>query len=194
MGIWQHRWLHLVGIAGVAVGGLVISPSLRPALAQPPQQVSQSPNVALAEQSLNRGLTLIQQGAVEAATVAFREAIELDPNSAAAYYNLGLVQRQTGQLQEAATSFWQALEADPYFAMAYSNLGAALWEGGNLEQAQEYLERAIQLQPDLGNAYYNLGLVQLISKTTVRRSPLYKGRKMRLPMPPSHRFIKAAFI
>lgn len=132
MGIWQHRWLHLVGIIGLTAGGVSLHPNLPSVLAQNTSQVSQAPNAALSEEALNRGLALIQQGAIEPATAAFREAIELDPNSAAAYYNLGLIQRQTGQLQEAATSFWQALEADPYFAMAYSNLGAALWEGGIL--------------------------------------------------------------
>ena len=129
MGIWQHHRLYLVGLAGFVVAWGIAQPNLPPAaIAQTPPQVAQAPNAALAEEALNRGLALIQQGAIEPATAAFREAIALDPNSAAAYYNLGLVQRQTGQLQEAATSFWQALEADPYFAMAYSNLGASLWE------------------------------------------------------------------
>ena len=119
MGIWQYRWLRLVGLAGFAAGGAVTLPNVPlTAIAQTPPQVAQAHNAALSEEALNRGLALIQQGAIEPATTAFREAIELDPNSAAAYYNLGLVQRQTGQLQEAATSFWQALEADPDFAMA----------------------------------------------------------------------------
>ncbi|MEM6436062.1 MAG: tetratricopeptide repeat protein, partial [Cyanobacteria bacterium P01_D01_bin.115] len=162
MGIWHHRWLHIVG--GLCVGAsLVLTQSTPGARAVEPaeSQIAQVPDVPPSEAALNRGLALIQQGAVVDATAAFREAIALDPNSSAAHYNLGLVLRQTGELQEAATAFWKALEADPEFAMAYSNLGAALWEGGNLDQAQEYLERAIQLQPDLGNAYYNLGLVQL---------------------------------
>ncbi|MEO1300393.1 MAG: tetratricopeptide repeat protein, partial [Cyanobacteria bacterium J06636_16] len=175
--VLQNRWLRLIGAVCLGAGVLVSTEGLwhpsitNPAEASPNQAalsltplqtlLAQTPPASPAQATLDRGLELIQQGAVTEAIAAFEEAIQLDPSMAAAHYNLGLDLRQTGELQAAADSFWKALEADPQFAMAYSNLGAALWEGGNLEQATDYLERAIELQPDLGNAYYNLGLVKL---------------------------------
>jgi len=147
VGIHRYRWRHLVGAVCLGTGTL-IGLGIPLSTENAPATTAQAQVASPAEAALNRGLTLIQQGSVDAAIAAFQESIQIDPSMAAAHYNLGLALRQTGELQEAADAFWQALEADPQFAMAYSNLGASLWEGGNLDQATEYLERAIALQPD----------------------------------------------
>ena len=141
----------LVIIAVVAGGGLFPLTLGQGTLA------STSPPLAAAgteaEALLEQGLGLIQQGQLEAARGAFEQAIALDPNLAAAHYNLGLVWRQQGNLQAAASAFWQAIRSDPNFAMAYATLGGVLLEGQTPPQAEEYLRRAIALQPALGNAH-----------------------------------------
>lgn len=61
-----------------------------------------------AVQWMNQGLQSLQQGKVADAIIAFRQASQLDPDLAAAHYNLGLALRQQGQIQLAADAFYRA--------------------------------------------------------------------------------------
>ena len=80
MGISHHRWLHLAGLVCLISSVTVVSEKqLQVAIASPPPQIAQAPNTSPSESALNRGLELIQRGAVEEAIASFREAIELDP-------------------------------------------------------------------------------------------------------------------
>ena len=148
MGGWKSPLVAMAVVAGSGLfplalhGGSLASAS--PALAAAATE---------AETLVEQGLGLVQRGQLEAAQGVFEQATALDPNLAAAHYNLGLVRRQQGNLQGAASAFWQAIRSDPNFAMAYANLGGVLLEGQNLPQAEEYLRRAIAIQPDLGNAH-----------------------------------------
>lgn len=79
---------------------IVVSASLPAIPLAQAQTVSQT-----AEERLNQGLQFVQQGQINEAIAAFRQAAELNPGLAPAHYNLGLALRQQGQLQEAATAF-----------------------------------------------------------------------------------------
>ena len=59
------------------------------------------------------GFVLERQGLSDEATRAYRKAIELDPGSATAHYNLGSSLARAGQLAEAESHLRSALEADP---------------------------------------------------------------------------------
>jgi tetratricopeptide (TPR) repeat protein len=137
-----QRPLSLLLSSGFVIASVILLPVSTTAQA----------NGQAAEVMIGQGLQLIQQGRLNEAIDAFQRATRLNPNLAAAHYNLGLALRQQGQLQASATAFHQATQADPNFALAYANLGAALIEGNNLAQARDYLQRSLELNPQLGLA------------------------------------------
>lgn len=124
MGGWKSPLVAMAVVAGSGLfplalhGGSLASAS--PALVAAATE---------AETLVEQGLGLVQRGQLEAAQGVFEQATALDPNLAAAHYNLGLVRRQQGNLQGAASAFWQAIRSDPNFAMAYANLGGYCWRG-----------------------------------------------------------------
>ena len=93
---------------GVAAGAAIALPTLLAGVCPGPSYAQSAPpsaTNAAAEAALNQGLVLIEQGQVDGALAQFQQAAALDPNLAAAHYNIGLALRQNGQLQEAAAAF-----------------------------------------------------------------------------------------
>lgn len=86
----------------------------------------------------NLGTTLYGQGEHEAAILAFREALHLDPQFADAWNDIGEIYRDQGNMDEAVRSYRQALQAQPQHARANYNLGECYCLGGQLELAVPY--------------------------------------------------------
>ena len=105
------------------------------------------------------GIALRKQGKLEEAITAYKKAIELDPNDAAAYGNLGIALRKQGKLEEAITAYKQAIELNPNDAAAYGNLGNALDDQEKIEEAIAAYKKAIAIDPNDATTYYNLGYV-----------------------------------
>jgi Flp pilus assembly protein TadD len=72
------------------------------------------------------GFVLERQGLSDEATRAYREAIELDPESATAHYNLGVSLARLGEFAEAEGHLRSALQADPTNAAARQALAEVL--------------------------------------------------------------------
>lgn len=108
---------------------------------------------------ISEGNRLKDQGDLEGAGAAYREAIELDPKSAAAYNNLGLALRAKGDLAEAEAAYRKAIELDPQGATAHNNLGGVLRAKGDLSGAEAARGKAIELDPKNAIAHSNLGVV-----------------------------------
>jgi Flp pilus assembly protein TadD len=71
----------------------------------------------------NLGLAHFKLEQVEAAELAFMEAITRDANDAVAHNHLGILQRRKGQFQQALQQYQRALEIDANYATAHLNLG-----------------------------------------------------------------------
>ena len=74
----------------------------------------------------NLGNELRDQGKLDEAIAAYRQAIGLKPELAEAHSNLGIALEDQGKLDEAVAAYRQAISIKPDFAEAYSNLGNAL--------------------------------------------------------------------
>ena len=72
------------------------------------------------------GFVLERQGLSDEATRAYRKAIELDPGSATAHYNLGVSLARLGEFAEAEGHLRSALQADPTNAAARQALAEVL--------------------------------------------------------------------
>ncbi len=89
----------------------------------------------------------------------FRQAVDLEPNMAAALTNLGNLVYRQGELEEARRLYERALEHDPNQPEARYNLANLLEDLGETELAISELRRVCAAAPEFADAHYNLGLM-----------------------------------
>ena len=87
------------------------------------------------------------------------KAIELDPNSAYAYYYRALAYYRKEDYDRAISDYTKAIELDPNNASAYHDRGLAYYRKGDFYSAIADFTKAIARNPDHAKAYYNRGLV-----------------------------------
>ncbi|CAN5404297.1 hypothetical protein BH11MYX1_BH11MYX1_11920 [soil metagenome] len=111
------------------------------------------------------------RGDAESAEHLFRQAIDLEPNMAAALTNLGNLVYRQGELEEAQRYYERALDHDPMQAEARYNLANVFEDLGETELAIAELRRVCAACPDFADAHYNLGilLVQLGGTTQAKQ-------------------------
>lgn len=137
-----------------------VDPRVDPAA---PQPVEDSPTEA------NTGSTAYRyfieachaedRGDAQAAEHLFRQAIDLEPNMAAALTNLGNLVYRQGELAEARRLYERALEHDPVQPEARYNLGNLLEDLGETELAIAELRKVCAAAPEFADAHYNLGIM-----------------------------------
>ena len=120
------------------------------------------------------GLVYDHTNRPEQAVVAFRKAVELNPNHASALVNLGVHQLQNSQYAEALQTFERLVnQFGRSDAITLTSLGSS-YRGhaadypsgspdhdGNVRKAEAAYKRALQANSSYGPAYYNLGLLYL---------------------------------
>lgn len=99
------------------------------------------------------------RGDSELAEHLFRQAIDLEPNMAAALTNLGNLVYRQGEVEEARRLYERALEADPNQPEARYNFANLLEDLGDTEAAITELRKVCAGAPDFADAHYNLGLM-----------------------------------
>lgn len=106
---------------------------------------------------LKLGVRFEELGFTDAAQRQYERAIERDPGSALAFYNLGRVYDQKGDLERAVGYYERAAQLDSTLPKAWNNLGATYLRQQRLADAARAFENAIGLQPDFAGAWNNLG-------------------------------------
>ena len=119
---------------------------------------AQAANRIVLSAAVNLGISLYDQGKLDEAVAAYRQAIQLEPTHALAHCNLGNALRKQGKLTEAVAAYHKAIRIKPDFAEAYSNLGVAFYDQRKLDKAIAAYRKAIALKPDFAEAHNNLGL------------------------------------
>ncbi len=105
------------------------------------------------------GVIAYQSGNSLLAAELIGKAIEIDPNSAAAYTNRGNALQDLKRLDEALDSFDRASELKPEYAEAPNNRGNVLHELKRLDEALDSYDRALKIKPDYAQAWNNRGNV-----------------------------------
>jgi tetratricopeptide (TPR) repeat protein len=110
------------------------------------------------------GLIGLQECRHADAASLFRQAIEINGNSAEAHHHLAVALTELGRPEEAVEAFAKALAINPSFAEAHDSLGHALQMLGRAEEAIAHHEKALAIKPgyaaarnNLGNAVHRLG-------------------------------------
>ena len=94
---------------------------------------------------------------MDEAIVHFQKALQINPDSAEACYNLGNALLQKGNVDEAIAHYQKALQFKPDEAEAHDNLGIALLQKGNVDEAIVHFQKALQIKPDDAEVHNNLG-------------------------------------
>jgi tetratricopeptide (TPR) repeat protein len=109
-------------------------------------------------QTLQKALTLHQQGAFAEAKRLYEEILKHNPAHFDALHLSGLLAYQTSRLAEAEGLFRKAISIKPTFAPVHSNFGLALHDMNRFDDAVASYDRAITLNPDDAEALSNRGL------------------------------------
>lgn len=108
------------------------------------------------------GEVFSRQKNFEQAEAAFKQAIELNPQSAAAYDGLAALYNTQGKLDLAAAASVKAGELHAATgggdATSAYNTGAILVNSGKMAEAKAQFQRAIQLDPKMAEAHYQLAM------------------------------------
>ncbi|HEX6624875.1 MAG TPA: tetratricopeptide repeat protein, partial [Pyrinomonadaceae bacterium] len=102
-----------------------------------------------------------QQGKLDEAIAAYREALRHAPNAPEIHNTLGATLSRKGDREAARAEFQEAarlnkIKSDVQAAMFATNTGIARLNEGDLDAAIERFRAAIQLDPTSAQAFYNL--------------------------------------
>ena len=109
--------------------------------------------------SFQQGVTFYNRQDYQGSEMAFRKALERDPNIGAARNYLGNILLQQNRLDLAIQEFGEAIRLNPNLGSAYYNLGVALQKQGQKEAAITAYRQALVVTPTLADAHYNLGVL-----------------------------------
>lgn len=97
------------------------------------------------------------------AEVAYKKALEKDPKSKEAQFNLGNAYYKQQRYDESARQFANtvlAMGPDTHRAKAYYNLGNSLFKANKIQESIEAYKQSLKLNPDDDDARYNLEMAR----------------------------------
>lgn len=127
------------------------APAAVPAMPDPanrPLGPAETPEKAKARQILMRAAAAHQAGRRDQVQKFLEQALELDPDSALAHFNLGCIHREAKDIIKAETHFRKALKADPDYVDAHHALGDLLFEAKHLFSAIKSYEKGLKVAPN----------------------------------------------
>lgn len=94
-----------------------------------------------ADQEVDVGVRLHEQGHIEEALKHYRHALKIEPAHITAAYNLGVALEDLGRLKQAANAYLKCIGADPQYADAHLNLAGVLERLGDKHGAIRHLAK-----------------------------------------------------
>ena len=114
-----------------------------------------------AEDCIERGNELLEQGDAEQALTWFTRATEIEPANAQAWYCQGTIHSSRGDYRNAIDCYaYSAKTAGDRAALPHYNMGNAYQELGELANALRCFELAIAADPEMADAWINRGRLQ----------------------------------
>ncbi len=105
------------------------------------------------------GRCLHAQNKLAEAVEAFRTAVRIRPDFAAAHHELGWALADLGKLDDAIVAYRKARRLKPDSVAGYNNLASVLRELGKPMEAIAEIREAIRLEPDDGRIHDTLGVL-----------------------------------
>ena len=113
----------------------------------------------LAEQKIEEGNKLFDKKNYQGAISKYTEALKLNPNSSAAYYNRANVYQTLQNYSKAVEDYDNAITFSGSNLEAYNNLGMIYTNLQNYDKAIDAFSKIISLKSDYKTAYLNRGVV-----------------------------------
>lgn len=151
--------------------------SVSTALAQKPD--AQGPGDA--QQHYRAGVSYYDSGDYEKAIEAYKQALQLSPNSEEVYYHLGMAYGSLGRYKEAIAAYNRAIRINPDYAAAYYNLGHAYSNLKQYDRAIRAFRQAIHYEPDNIEAYFALGYAYFDSRKDAEAAAAFEEAIRRKP-------------
>ena len=125
---------------------------------------------------LNYGVFLKEIKERRNASLAFKNAVSIDPKSSLARYNLARALYDLGDIQEAVDAFKVFVRMEPQFPDGYHSLSVVQELNGEYDEALESAETSIRLNPELARGYLQIGgLYQVLGEFDKAETYLRKG-------------------
>jgi lipoprotein NlpI len=121
----------------------------------------------------HRGNAYSAGGAQDRAMADYNEAIRLDPNYAAPYYNWGEIYLDRKDADRAIAEFDQSIHVDPKYALAYAGRALAYSQKGDFDRAMADADEAVRLDPKSGEAYADRGNIYVLKGDYERAAAEY---------------------
>lgn len=115
-------------------------------------------SLSAADKSFVKATKLYNEQKYEEALSVFEEAIGLNPDNWAYYFNIGLTYKKLNRLPEARQAFEKAANLNPQSFSSNKELGELLAKEGDFERAADYYLRAVEINPADPDGHYNLGV------------------------------------
>ena len=106
---------------------------------------------------LTKGNQFFKKDQIDEAEQAYRKAVEVNPHSEDAHFNLGIALVRQNKLDEAIAEYREALRLMPDYAEVHNNLGNVLMSQKKFDEAMEHFRAAIRILPEHASAHNNLG-------------------------------------
>lgn len=119
-----------------------------------------NPALSSAQENLERGRALLNEGNINDAIAVLSTAASADPKLHEANNLLGVAYEAKGMRDRAFESFEKALKADEDNGEYLNNVGYLYLKNGDYDKAAKYLKRAVKVAPQSQRYWNNLGLVQ----------------------------------
>ena len=132
----------------------------------------------------NLAILLREEGKVEEAMAACRNALRIRQDVAEVHSNMGLILASQGLLAEAEESHRQSIRCKPDFAEGHNNLGIVLRDQGKLDEGLLSYNEAIRLSPGYADAHLNRSLLWLVEGDYLRGWQEYEWRWKKADFPP----------
>ena len=130
------------------------------------------------------GIAFEELGNLNAAIIAFNNAIRLNPKYPNSHFYLGnVLLGQEESLATAVSAYNKVLELDPNHQNAQNNLGSAFLKQGNLQEAIASYEKALGLNPNNADVHYNLGNAYRLKGDLI---PAISSYKRAIQIQPNH--------
>jgi Flp pilus assembly protein TadD len=158
------------GIVIVAVLAVAMAGGCGGRQARPPeyQTLAEDPNrdTEAARRENARAAALLEEGRLDEAERALKDALAADLFFGPAHNNLGVVYRRQEKFYLAAWEFQYAAKLMPHAPEPRNNLGLVYEAVGRLQEAEGWYDKAIALQPDNPELVGNLARLRLRSGRT----------------------------
>jgi tetratricopeptide (TPR) repeat protein len=104
----------------------------------------------------NFGADFLKQGRLDEAIAEFQRSVEVDPDYAAAHFNLAYAYDQRQRFDEAIAQYKKALQLEPNNLFGLNNLGVLYDKKGLYDEAIGVLEQALKIDPSNATVQKNL--------------------------------------